>query len=59
MELIVFLITGKTLYFSDVENLTPTTQGFSFGYVGKATGVKRRVEMNYTSVAGYAVASKG
>lgn len=58
MELIVFLNTGKTLHFRNVENLSPTTQGFSFDYVGKATGVRRHVEMNYISVAGYAVAGE-
>lgn len=56
MEIIVFTISGKTYNFKNVENLTPTTQGFEFDYTGMATGVKRHAAFNYTSVAGYAIA---
>ena len=56
MEIIVFTISGKTYNFKNVENLTPTTQGFEFDYTGMATGVKRHASFNYTSVAGYALA---
>ena len=56
VEIIVFTNTGKTYHFKNVENLTPTTQGFEFDYTGLATGVKRHAAFNYTSVAGYATA---
>ena len=55
-EIIVFTSSGKTYNFKNVENLTPTTQGFEFDYTGVATGVKRHASFNYTSVAGYALA---
>lgn len=55
-EIIVFTSSGKTYNFKNVENLTPTTQGFEFDYTGMATGVKRHASFNYTSVAGYAIA---
>ena len=55
-EIIVFTSSGKTYNFKNVENLTPTTQGFEFDYTGVATGVKRHAAFNYTSVAGYALA---
>lgn len=55
MELIIFTNTGKTYIFNDVENLKPTTDGFSFDYTGKSTGIKRHAQFNYTSVSGYAI----
>lgn len=55
MEIIVFTNTGKTYSFKNVDHLIPTTQGFQFEYTGVATGVTRRAEFNYTSVAGYAI----
>jgi len=55
-EIIVFTSSGKTYNFKNVENLTPTTQGFEFDYTGMATGVQRHASFNYTSVAGYAIA---
>ena len=55
MELIVFTNNGQTYFFSGVENFKPTTTGFSFDYVGKATGVKRSAMFNNTSAAGYAL----
>ena len=55
-EIIVFTSSGKTYNFKNIENLTPTTQGFEFDYTGVATGVKRHASFNYTSVAGYALA---
>ena len=55
-EIIVFTSSGKTYNFKNIENLTPTTQGFEFDYTGMATGVKRHASFNYTSVAGYALA---
>ena len=55
-EIIVFTSSGKTYNFKNIENLTPTTQGFEFDYTGVATGVKRHAAFNYTSVAGYALA---
>ena len=54
-EIIVFTSSGKTYNFKNIENLTPTTQGFEFDYTGVATGVKRHASFNYTSVAGYAL----
>lgn len=56
MELIIFTNTGKTYNFNDVENFKLTTDGFSFDYIGKATGVKRYAQFSYTSVSGYAIA---
>lgn len=56
MELIVFTNNGQTYYFNGVENFRPTTTGFSFDYLGKATGVKRSAVFNNTSTAGYALA---
>ena len=55
-EIIVFTSSGKTYNFKNIENLTPTTQGFEFDYTGATTGVKRHASFNYTSVAGYALA---
>ena len=55
-EIIVFTSSGKTYNFKNIENLTPTTQGFEFDYTGVTTGVKRHASFNYTSVAGYALA---
>ena len=55
-EIIVFTSSGKTYNFKNIENLTPTTQGFEFDYIGVATGVKRHASFNYTSVGGYALA---
>lgn len=55
MEIIVFTITGKTYSFKGVENFEPTTQGFKFEYTGVATGITRKAEFNFTSVAGYAI----
>ncbi|MFD1466480.1 hypothetical protein ACFQ4L_10445 [Lapidilactobacillus mulanensis] len=56
MELIVFTNNGQTYYFNNVEDFKPTTTGFSFSYVGKATGVKRSAMFNNTSTVGYALA---
>ncbi|WP_125606740.1 hypothetical protein [Lapidilactobacillus bayanensis] len=56
MELIVFTNNGQTYYFNNVEDFKPTTTGFSFSYVGKATGVKRSATFNNTSTSGYALA---
>lgn len=56
MELIVFTNNGQTYHFSGVEDFKPTTTGFSFSYIGKATGVKRDAMFNNTSTAGYALA---
>ena len=53
-EVLVFTSDGKTFSFKNVKDFKPTTQGFEFTYVGVATGVTRRVNFNYTSVAGYA-----
>ena len=36
-EIIVFTSSGKTYNFKNIENLTPTTQGFEFDYTGVAT----------------------
>lgn len=54
MELIVFTNNGQTYHFKGVENFRPTTTGFSFDYIGVATGVKRSAMFNNTSTAGYA-----
>ena len=59
MELIVFTNNGQTYHFKDVENFRPTTTGFSFDYVGVATGVKRSSMFNNTSTAGYALRETG
>jgi len=56
MELIVFTNNGQTYHFNDVTEFRPTTTGFSFTYVGKATGVERGAMFNNTSTAGYALA---
>lgn len=56
MELVIFTNTGKTYIFCDVENFKPTTDGFGFDYIGKATGLKRHAQFSYTSVSGYAIA---
>lgn len=55
MELIVFTNNGQTYHFKGVECFRPTTTGFSFDYVGVATGVKRSAMFNNTSTAGYAL----
>lgn len=55
MELIVFTNNGQTYHFKGVENFKPTTTGFSFDYVGVATGDKRSAMFNNTSTAGYAL----
>lgn len=51
MELIVFTNNGQTYHFHEVINFRPTTTGFSFEYVGKATGVLRKAVFNNTSTA--------
>lgn len=56
MELIVFTNNGQTYHFHYVKDFKPTTTGFSFSYVGKATGVERNAVFNNTSTAGYALA---
>lgn len=56
MELIVFTNNGQTYHFNGVEDFKPTTTGFGFTYVGKATGVKRHATFNNTSTAGFALA---
>ena len=38
MELIVFTNNGQTYHFFEVTDFKPTTTGFSFTYIGKATG---------------------
>ncbi|MBK0036685.1 MULTISPECIES: hypothetical protein [unclassified Enterococcus] len=55
MELIVFTNNGQTYHFKGVENFRPTTTGFSFDYIGGATGVKRSARFNNTSTVGYAL----
>lgn len=55
MELIVFTNNGQTYFFNNVSDFKPTTTGFSFNYVGKATAVKRSSMFNNTSTAGYAL----
>ena len=55
VELIVFTNTGQTYFFDNVENFRPTTTGFSFDYVGKATGLRRHAVFNNTSTSGYAL----
>lgn len=54
-ELIVFTNNGQTYHFDNVEGFRPTTTGFSFSYVGKASGVRRHAVFNNTSTAGYAL----
>lgn len=55
MEIIIFTNTGQSLTFKNVANFKHSTQGFSFKYTGVSTGVTRKAEFNYTSVAGYAI----
>ena len=55
MELIVFTNNGQTYHFEGVENFRPATTGFTFDYVGVATGVKRSAIFNNTATAGYAL----
>ncbi|MEG0078206.1 hypothetical protein [Enterococcus sp.] len=59
MELIVFTNNGQTYHFKGIENFRPTTTGFSFDYLGVATGVKRSAVFNNTSTAGYAFREVG
>ena len=56
-ELIVFTNNGQTYIFHNISNFRPTTTGFSFTYMGKATGVAREAMFNNTSTAGYAIAN--
>ncbi|WP_261806162.1 hypothetical protein [Lapidilactobacillus luobeiensis] len=55
MELIIFTNNGQTYHYSGVTDFQPTTTGFSFTYVGKATGVTHQAVFNNTSTAGYAI----
>lgn len=59
MEVLVFTNEGKTFMFKNVSEFRPTTQGFEFIYVGEATKETRKVNFNYTSVAGYAKSGEG
>lgn len=54
-ECIVFTNSGHTYHFKNVTDFVPTTTGFSFTYTGVATGVTRKANFEYTSVAGYAL----
>ena len=56
MELIVFTNNGQSYHFYEVTDFKPITTGFSFTYIGKATGVTRKAVFNNTSTAGYALA---
>lgn len=56
MEIIIFTNAGANYIFKDVEKFEYTTQGFKFEYTGVATGVTRKAEFSYTSVAGYSIA---
>lgn len=54
-ECIVFTNSGQTYHFKNVTDFAPTTTGFSFTYMGVATGVTRKAVFDYTSVVGYAL----
>lgn len=54
MEIIVYTNAGATYKFENVSNFQYTTNGFKFEYVGASTGVKRTIEFNNTSTAGFA-----
>lgn len=56
MELLIFTSNGKVFKFSNVTNLMPSSQGFTFEYSGVATGKTRKATFNHASVAGYALA---
>lgn len=55
MEIIVFTTMGITYHFKNVSEFKPTTNGFSFKYVGVATGVERSACFNNIGVAGYTI----
>ncbi|CAI3349127.1 hypothetical protein CIRMBP1197_01014 [Enterococcus cecorum] len=55
MELIIFTINGYTYKFKDVKNLTPTTNGITFEYLGMATKVWRTATFDYRGISGYAI----
>ena len=54
MEIIVYTNAGATYKFENVSNFQYTTNGFKFEYVGASTSVKRTIEFNNTSTAGFA-----
>lgn len=55
MELIIFTTNGCTYKFKDVKNLTPTTNGITFEYLGVATKVWRTATFDYRGISGYAI----
>ena len=56
MELLIFTTNGHVFKFSNVTNLMPSSQGFTFEYSGVATGKTRKATFNHASVSGYALA---
>ncbi|WP_171299697.1 hypothetical protein [Enterococcus cecorum] len=55
MELIIFTINGYTYKFKGVKNLTPTTNGITFEYLGVATKVWRTATFDWRGISGYAI----
>lgn len=55
MELIIFTINGYTYKFKNVKNLTPTTNGITFEYLGASTKIWRTATFDYRGIGGYAI----
>lgn len=55
MELIIFTTNGHTYKFKNVKNLTPTTNGITFEYLGASTNVWRTATFDYRGISGYAI----
>lgn len=53
--LVIFLESGETLLFRDVENLVTTDFELSFDYFGKTTKTKRSAVFTKMNIAGYAL----
>ncbi|MEQ3473238.1 hypothetical protein [Enterococcus cecorum] len=55
MELIIYTTNGYAYKFKDVKNLTPTTNGITFEYLGASTKVWRKATFDYRGISGYAI----
>lgn len=54
-ELIVLTNNGQKFHFKDIKEFRPTTTGFEFTYVSRATHKIRKAVFNNTSVVGFTV----
>lgn len=59
MELIIFTTNGCTYKFTNVKNLTPTTNGITFEYFGASTKVWRKATFDFRGISGYAIETEG